>query len=170
MITRILARRFALMGAMAVLGAVTFAPKVSAQVSQPVPFNGTVPGACTFGPTVIPGTLELSDPHTLITQMPGSVTLSCTVPATTMQVEEPTLTAGPTGIADANFMWRQSSVELLNNGVSTFADSQSSFPVFIEGPIPFTDQPVTVMMQAQSDTPLPGGTYTFEVNITVTSD
>ena len=169
MITRILARRFALMGAMAVLGAVTFAPKVSAQVSQPVPFNGTVPGACTFGPTVIPGTLELSGPETFITQMPGSVTLSCTVPATTMQVEEPTLTAGPTGIADANFMWRQSSVELRNNGVLTATDSQS-FQVFIEGPIPFTDQPVTVWMDAQSDTPLPGGTYTFEVNITVTSD
>jgi len=157
MVPKILNCRFALISALAVLGAVTFAPKASA-TDQTITFNGTVGGTCTFA-TPVNGVLQataLKDGFTTLT--PGTVQLTCNSPASTLQIFAPAVTSGQTLDAGATLTSQVSSTTITTP--ITNADGATTVGIL-------TGEALSVAMALDNNAAvLADGNYTFTVLLT----
>ncbi|MDB9495045.1 hypothetical protein PN441_07690 [Spirulina major CS-329] len=158
MVPKFLNRRFALVTGLAVLGAITFAPKASAQTAD-VPFNGSVTSTCTFG-TPAAGTVTATG-DTFTSTASGTVTLTCNSAASTLAIAAPTQVSGPALTATA--VTSEVTGTAFNGGTAITNVS----PATAAGAI-LTNDPLVVDMTWKHSANIPGGTYKFNVQLTAT--
>jgi len=172
-------RHLALASALAVLSAVTFAPKAHAQNSTTVNFNGTVSSTCTFsnvqnGTLVQPSaTAEYLMAESTFNNVgtSGSVTVNCTAPSS-LSISAPVKIQAPAGF---NPDIVQAALFDLVGVFTTNGNGQfsSSLPWNAPtAPIPaLNNLPYNVGMvvgKNANTNGLPSGTYEYQVTVTAT--
>jgi len=168
MVPKILNCRFALISALAVLGAVTFAPKASA-VTVDVIFQGTIAPTCTFGTPTLPAANVLTATgDTFNTTTPGVVSLVCNSGASTLGIAAPTQTSGATLTAGAT----PASSSVTSPSVITTPITSGGGAVALSaaggGITTGINENLSVTMTYQANAPIPVGTYRFTVTLTAT--
>jgi hypothetical protein len=178
-----------------VLGAIGLASQAHAQTVD-MPFDGNIPGSCTFG-TITPGVLaRLIGPgpnYAVMATAPGvtpgggppvgtasSVTVTCTTPSV-LTIAAPT-GSGPVGFTPAV---RQALVQSANGGPLASANVGGTFepggPWNTTNPtmplLPGAPQLLNVSMVAGNGPlappvpgPLPTGNYSYTVNLSITGN
>ncbi|MEA5420471.1 hypothetical protein VB712_14660 [Spirulina sp. CCNP1310] len=171
MVPKVLNRRFAIVTGLAILGAVAFMPKASAQTTnQNVLFDITTYAACTFA-SPLPGTLVWnSGTPAVVTSTggtPATVNLTCTDPNAVLSVGLPsntvgTLTPAVTGLL-SSVAWTAGTPGTATNtdGVVTGANTIG---------VAVTNAPLTVNMNYTANGSIPSGTYEFTVTVTATAN
>ncbi|WP_072622395.1 hypothetical protein [Spirulina major] len=162
MVPKILNRRFALVASLAVLGAVTFAPKASA-VTVDVIFQGTIAPTCNFGTPTLPAANVLTATgDTFNTTAPGTVDLTCNSAASTLAIAAPVAAnAAATALGAATASSSQVTGTNVNSGT---AITNAAGAVAIGQVI--TNETLSVEMTWQDDVAIPAGTYQFSVTLT----
>lgn len=177
-------RRFAIAAGFAILSAAGFASQASAQVvSPPVTFSGTVVAPCTFTGS-IPGVLAQRTANTpyleatsgisnLNTGTSGQITVNCGAGGS-LSINAPTVGTVPIGYIPTNL-----------KAVAQIGSSQTEAGTGFVGNIQFSTPPLTIPVNtnqlisvgmaagngaAAATGTLPGGTYTYNVTLTATSN
>jgi hypothetical protein len=169
MLNLLMIRRSLLTSALALVGGAVVVPKALAQ-SVNVPFNGTVPGACTFN-TPTPGVLAVNDTFkptmllggtslggTIAKGSSGFVQVVCNT-AANVTINEPVQTSGFKFNIKRNFA---SAVLTGANGDVINTTGTSTLPIKA-GITNFQ-----VRMETESDSVIPPGEYQFYVTLTIT--
>ncbi|MDJ1173615.1 hypothetical protein [Roseofilum capinflatum] len=174
-------RHLALASALAILGAVTLAPKAQAQNSTTVNFNGTVSSTCTFS-NVQNGTLVqpsataeylMADSQFNSIGTSGSLQVNCTA-LSNLSISAPVKIQAPAGfnpdIVQAS-LYNLFNLEFTHNGNGEFSNS---FPwnVSTGNSIKATSNStygVAMVVGKNANTNgLPSGTYEYQVTVTAT--
>lgn len=174
-------RRLALAGTLAILSAVALAPKAQAQQSGIIDFSGTVTSTCTFG-YIQAGILEQPDSNAEYMMaagefngvgQSGSVELQCTYPGL-ISVSPPVKIQAPEGfdptttaqaVLDSGDEIVTSSTNGNFNDYAPWNEGVSSAPIPSGG---YNSPVVMVVGNYDYIKGLPGGTYQYQVTVTVT--
>ncbi|MDJ1174638.1 hypothetical protein [Roseofilum capinflatum] len=173
-------RHLALASALAILGAVTLAPKAQAQNSTTVNFNGTVSSTCTFS-NVQNGTLVqpsataeylMAESYLSNTGTSGSVTVNCTAPSS-LSISAPVKIQAPAGfnpdIVQAA-LFNPALPVFTTNGNGQFSNSlpwnapTTTIPTANNSPY----EVMMVVGKNANANGLPAGTYEYQVTVTAT--
>jgi len=144
------------------------APRANAQETQDVPFSGNVPIACDFDTGVTAGSLANTDNAAILSSTDtdgsaGSVEISCNTVGATLAIAAPIAGSTPTGVTDDSL---SSEMDLTGDNTATAITDGNTATLNNMG-----TTTATVDMTADfstSYTEVPGGTYNYNVQLTLT--
>jgi hypothetical protein len=166
MLPKILNCRFALISSLAVLGAVTFAPKASAQTN--FPFEGDVTETCAFDAAPTQGVLVQATTtinNDTLTSTGGTAStadLTCNTTASNLTIAVPVANGAPATTLTLTASSATADGQDFNGAaVNLDTDGTTTAVVGIVNSVEFT-----VNMTFQADATIPAGTYNFNVPLT----